>query len=171
MYQNINVIKLKSVQHYISLLDRQAKAKFSKQIELMISKIETKFGKQKEYLTDNIKEFTNTVTPALEALVTQGWGNIWWEQVVKFKDEVSAKIEETIISIFEDRVKLATKAIAQAIAFYNDFLERQERYQQETPEQRMAEKTWIAQQWRELARVQNGIEAILNQSAGKRYLG
>jgi DNA-binding protein H-NS len=55
-------------------------------------------------------------------------------------------------------------AIEQAIAFYNDFLERQERYQQETPEQRQAEKAWIDQQRRELGQVQHGIEAILNAS-------
>jgi hypothetical protein len=55
-------------------------------------------------------------------------------------------------------------AIEQAIAFYNDFLERQERYQQETPEQRQAEKAWIDQQRRELEQVQHGIEAILNAS-------
>lgn len=51
-----------------------------------------------------------------------------------------------------------------AIAFYNDFLERQERYQQETPEQREAEKAWIDQQRQQLEQVQRGIEAILNDS-------
>jgi len=59
-------------------------------------------------------------------------------------------------------LNLATKAITKAIAFYNYFLERQERYQQETAEQREAEKAWIDQQRRELERVQQGIEAILN---------
>ena len=57
-----------------------------------------------------------------------------------------------------------TEALEQAIAFYNDFLERQERYQQETPEQREAEKAWIDQQRQELERVHSGIEAILNAS-------
>lgn len=75
-------------------------------------------------------------------------------------------IDNIITSIFEDRVKLAIQSLEQAIAFYNDFLEQQERYQQETPEQREAEKAWIDQQRRELARVQNGIEAILSQGAG-----
>ncbi|HEY9710089.1 MAG TPA: hypothetical protein V6D48_17920, partial [Oculatellaceae cyanobacterium] len=76
--------------------------------------------------------------------------------------QVSSKLENIIKAIFDDRIKSGTQALEQAIAFYNYFLERQERYQQETPEQREAEKAWIDQQRRELERVQNGIEAILN---------
>lgn len=51
-----------------------------------------------------------------------------------------------------------------AIAFYNYFLEKQNRYQQETPAQRQAEKVWIDQQRQQLMQVKNGIEAILNDS-------
>ncbi|HEY9779510.1 MAG TPA: hypothetical protein V6D09_05155 [Leptolyngbyaceae cyanobacterium] len=40
--------------------------------------------------------------------------------------------------------------------------EKQARYQQETPEQREAEKAWIDRQRQELDRVQKNIEAILN---------
>jgi hypothetical protein len=75
-----------------------------------------------------------------------------------------SKIWKFITAIFDDRVKLATEALEQAIAFYNDFLERQERYQQETAEQREAEKAWIDQQRQQLQQVQDGIEAILNAS-------
>ena len=127
----------------------------------MSSEIETKFGKPTENLPNKIQGFTNTISPKLEALVNQGWGDIYWEQVIKFNNEVSPIIEHIITTIFEARVKLAIQAIEQAIAFYNDFLEQQERYQQETPEQREAEKAWIDQQRRKLARVQNGIEAIM----------
>ena len=83
-------------------------------------------------------------------------------QVSKFKDDVIAKLEKIIISVLDERLELATKAIAQAIAFYNDFLEQQERYQQETLEQREAEKAWIYQQRQELAQMQDGILVILN---------
>ena len=102
------------------------------------------------------------ISPDLKALVDKGWGDIFGEDVVKFKERVASKIERFITAIFDDRVELATKAITKAIAFYNYFLERQDRYQQETPEQREAEKAWIDQQRRELDRVQKGLEAILN---------
>jgi len=163
VYQEFNDIQLKSIQRYVNLLDQYKKIDLSNKLELIVSEIDTKFSNPTEHLPNNLKGFTNTVSPTLEALVNKGWGDIYWEQVVKFRNEVSAKIEERIILIFDDRVKLTTQALEQAIAFYNDFLERQERYQQETPEQREAEKGWIAKQRRELARVQHGIEAILSQ--------
>ncbi|HAX74968.1 MAG TPA: dynamin family protein, partial [Cyanobacteria bacterium UBA11372] len=92
--------------------------------------------------------------------------DIYWEQVVNFKEKVWSKTEQIIKSIFQAEVKIATEAIDEAIAFYNNFLELQNRYQQETPEQREAEKAWIDQQRQQLNQVQQGIKEILNQSAG-----
>lgn len=39
------------------------------------------------------------------------WGDIYWEQVIRFNDEVSAIIDNIITLIFEDRVKLAIQAV------------------------------------------------------------
>ncbi|HEY9694072.1 MAG TPA: hypothetical protein V6D15_17860 [Oculatellaceae cyanobacterium] len=46
------------------------------------------------------------------------------------------------------------------ISFDNEFLKRQERYQQETPEQREVEKVWIDQQRQQFKQIQTGIEEI-----------
>jgi len=86
------------------------------------------------------------------------------EKFVNLKDEVDAISENTITLVLKEPVELVNQALEEAIAFYNDFLERQERYQQETLEQREAEKAWIDQQRWELEQVQHGIEAILNAS-------
>ena len=79
---------------------------------------------------------------------------VWWRFI--------AKLEKIVIAVFDELVRRAVQAVEEAIAFYNDFLEKQVRYRQETPEQRQAEKAWIDQQRLELAQVENGIEAILN---------
>jgi len=89
------------------------------------------------------------------------------EKFVNLKDEVDAISENTITLVLKEPVELVNQALEEAIAFYNDFLERQERYQQETLEQREAEKAWIDQQRWELEQVQHGIEAILNASWGE----
>jgi hypothetical protein len=47
--------------------------------------------------------------------------------------------------------------------FYNDFLEIQNRYQQETSEQRQAEKDWIENQLQELIQIKKGIDVILKR--------
>jgi len=162
IYKEVNNIQLEAILHTISLLDQQNKAHYSQQIDLIASKIETNFAKPTEHLPNYLLKLETAISPDLKALVDKGWGDIFGEDVVKFKERVASKIDKFITAIFDDRVKLATKALEQAISFYNYFLERQERYQQETPEQREAEKAWIDQQRQELARVQNGIEAILS---------
>ncbi len=166
IYQEIKSIQLKLILHWIDILDQQTKSNLRKEIISIVRKIRNKFSDLSDLVTKQTKWFRNTVNRALEQLVNQGWGDITWEQVAKFRDQVSAKIEERINAIFDNRFQLVTKAITQAIAFYNDFLERQERYQQEPLEQRETEKTWIEQQRRELEQVQNSIEAILEQCVG-----
>ena len=162
VYKEVTNIHLEAILHTVSLLDQQNKAHYSKQIDLIVSNIETKFANPTEHLPNYLLKLETAISPDVKALVDKGWGDMLWEDVVKFKERVASKIDKFITAIFDDRVKLATEALEQAIAFYNDFLERQERYQQETPEQREAEKAWIDQQRQELERVQSGIEAILN---------
>ena len=156
--QEIEAIKLEDTQLFIALLDRRNKASLSKDINLIIS--QNKVSSLEDNINENIKEFSESVVNAVNALDTPF--NISRNQVSKLKDDVIAKLEKIIISVLDERLELANKAIAQASAFYNYFLERQERYQQETPEQREAEKAWINQQRQQLEQVQNGIEAILN---------
>lgn len=164
LYKKIKNIQIKSSEYCASLLNQQKTGELSKQIDLISSEFQIKFGNSLEHLTKYTSVFKTTVSPDLKALVEQGWGDIVWEDVVNFKDKVTSNIEKFITAIFNYGVKLATESIAKAIAFYNDFLEQQKRYQQETPEQREAEKAWIDQQRQELARVQDGIEVILNAS-------
>ncbi len=164
VYKEVNNIQLEAILHTISLLDQQNKARYNQQVDLIFSKIETNFANPTEHLPNYLLKLETAISSDLKALVDKGWGDILWEDVVKFKERVASKIDNFITAIFDDRVELATKAITKAIAFYNDFLERQERYQQETPEQRKAEKAWIDQQRQQLEQVQHGIEAILNAS-------
>lgn len=162
VYQEITTLNLKLIQQCITFTDRQLQAELSNKLNLVCIEIENKFSDLTEKQPEDFNSFNNTVNRALNILVNPSWGDIYWEQVAKFKQQVSTKIEEEINSIFDSRIELATKAIAQAIAFYNDFLEKQARYQQETPEQREAEKAWIDRQRQELEQVHKGIEAILN---------
>lgn len=177
IYQDLEAINIETIQNCISFLDQSNKSIFNAQFNQIVSEVETKFSSPLDYITFKNQKLTNAVTPALDTLISQGFlipglkGSIKqgilsinWQQFAQFGTQVVSAIENIISAIFDDRVKLATQALEQAIAFYNDFLERQERYQQETPEQREAEKAWIDQQRRELEQVQNGIEAILNAS-------
>jgi hypothetical protein len=84
-----------------------------------------------------------------------------WEKFTLSKDKFLGKIKEIVVLIIDNRVESVTKIAEQAVSLYEELLERQERYQQETPEQQEAEKAWILQQRQELEQVQKNIEAIL----------
>jgi hypothetical protein len=163
VYQEISSIQLEAIQHCVSLLDTQDKARYSKQINLLVRQLETQFSNQTLALPAYLLPFNTSVNADVKFMKDKGW-EIFGEDVVNFQDIVAAKIEKFITAIFDDRVELATKVLKRAIAFYNEFLERQNRYQQETPQQRQAEKAWIDQQYQELAQVKIGLEAILKDS-------
>jgi hypothetical protein len=166
IYQEIKASQLSNTRYYCSLLNRQEASIFFENINAIIEKIGFRFSHHNASICSNTREFIITDNIAVEFFRNQGWLGTNGEQFSKFSSQVYSRLEKIIISVFDDRIELATKATGQVIAFYNYFLERQERYRQETPEQRQAEKAWIDQQRRELMRVQYGIEAILNQSAG-----
>ncbi len=160
--EQLKLLYMESLHYCVSQSNQLKKANLSKESDLIVSKFKIHFGNLIGDICEYNLRLKTTVNPDLKALIDKGWGEFYWEEVVKFKDKVALKIENFITAIFDDRVKLSTKAIAKAIAFYNNFLEQQERYQQETSEQREAEKAWIEQQRQELARIQGGIEVIFN---------
>jgi hypothetical protein len=156
IYKEWQAIPLELIKHYISLLDTQLRTGLNNQFDLITSNIESMFGNQLNLsLYDQLFNLVISLSGQNLFVLEQ-------EQVIKFKEQVDSIIENKINAVFKERVELVTEALEQAIAFYNDFLERQERYQQETPEQREAEKAWIDRQRQQLEQVQRGIEAILN---------
>ncbi|MFB2880319.1 hypothetical protein ACE1CC_26025 [Aerosakkonemataceae cyanobacterium BLCC-F46] len=160
IHQEINLIRLELILECIKLLDWKSQTTLSKKLELILSEIEARLGKAEDSTNKIIPEFKNNVSMYL--INWNNWGDIPWHEVVIFKNNVWSKMENYISSYFDEQVNLATEVIDEAIAFYSDFLAKQERYQQETPEQREAEKIWIKQQREELQKVKQGLEEILN---------
>lgn len=152
-------IQLELIQHCVSLLNKQDEARYIKEIQDIVGNLENKFRNPTEHLPNYISSNTLIKLDAQDLKNKPGW-ETYWEDVVNFNKIVSSRMEKYITVIFDDRVELATKALEQAIAFYNYFLERQNRYQQETPQQRQAEKAWIDQQRQQLVQVKMSIEAI-----------
>ncbi|NET03824.1 MAG: hypothetical protein F6K16_03655 [Symploca sp. SIO2B6] len=117
------------------------------------------------YLPKQLKEIANKVSLTIEILQDESKASIYWQDVIKLKDEIDLKLEGFITAIFDDRLNLITQTVEQAIFFYNNFLEKQKQYQQETPEQSQREKAWIEQQRRELEQLRSSIETIINPVA------
>ena len=164
IYQDLSTINLKVITQYFGILDRQTKDVLNHQMNLTFSEIANKFEQPTVYLPENTKSLRSALSPALDNLSKYRLGDLFWEEVVNFKKQVSTAIDNFINSIFDDRLKVGSQALVEAMIFYNEFLEKQDRYQQETPAQRQAERAWIDSQWTEIQRVEKGIKVILNSS-------
>ena len=164
VYQDLTTINLKVLTQYFQNLDKQTKDVLNHQMNVTLSVIKNKFKQPTVYLPENTKLLTSALSPALDNLSKYRLGDLFWEEVVNFEKEVSAAINNFINSMFDDRLKLGSQALVEAMIFYNEFLEKQDRYQQETPAQRQAERAWIDSQWTEIQRVEKGIKVILNSS-------
>ena len=89
------------------------------------------------------------------------------EQFDNFVDNVNNLIVENMAVGFTNWFKSTLSTTTEIIIFYNDFLEKQNRYEQETKEQQEAEKDWIDQQRRKLDQVQKQINVILSVGEGE----
>lgn len=125
------------------------------------SLVERAFGNDFYVYEVNIR--INHIRNAPQDLAKQGSLGISQEQFFQADDKVSENFEKIVIAIFDELWRLINNAIQEAMLFYNDFLEIQNRYQQETSEQRQAEKNWIENQRQELIQVQKGIDVILKR--------
>ena len=134
--------------------------KFNSITESLATLLERAFGNG--LYVYSVNNLIDSVSNTAKALAKEGTLGISRDQFTKTYEEVAKKLEKIVVSLFDELSKLVTIAIEQAIAFYNNFLELQKRYQQETPEQRQAENAWIEQQRQELMEVENGIEIIIN---------
>ena len=164
VYQDLTTINLKVLTQYFQNLDKQTKDVLNHQMNVTFSVIANKFEQPTVYLPENTKSLRSALSPALDNLSKYRLGDLFWEEVVNFKKQVSTAIDNFINSIFDDRLKVGSQALVQAMIFYDEFLEKQDRYQQETPAQRQAERAWIDSQWTEIQRLEKGIKVILNSS-------
>ncbi|KAF3883788.1 MULTISPECIES: hypothetical protein [Nostocales] len=153
------------LQRCIGQLDKQQAKELVTQFNSIASTIanlvERAFSERFYILPVNVKSLVDALDNTADTLAKQGVLGISWEQFDKCSKEVLTKLETIVTTIFDEFVKLVEQAVEQGLTFYSDFLDRQVRYRQETIEQREAEKAWIDEQYRELMRVQDGIDAIL----------
>ncbi|MEG4047217.1 dynamin family protein [Microcoleus sp. Pol17_C1] len=87
--------------------------------------------------------------------------------VEKFDESAQSifeKVQERIITVFNDRTNANSDAMSKAISLWDNLLEQQEKRDRQNQAECEAEKVWLADKRRELEQVQSQIETILNQS-------
>jgi hypothetical protein len=163
VYEDVNVIQSDITKDYIECLDQEKKQEFLDKISTLSQEIQLKFDNPTALLpTDFVKDYKSTFLIPIETITQKTMFGVSLDQFNQFDQDVKDLTKKIINSVIDDRVNLAIDAIEETLSFYNYFLELQKRYQQETPEQRAAEKAWINQQRKQLKQVKKAVKAILN---------
>ncbi|MCT7984704.1 hypothetical protein NG796_15505 [Laspinema sp. A4] len=161
IFQQVESITADTLNDCITRLDQRSKEKWQAQINSTESKVEQKFSEPTKDLPNGLRDFTEIYNEELNNFGNQNRLGMNLDGLEKFCEKFFPVLEEMIKAVFSDRIQVALEAIEERMAFYNELLEKQERYQQETPEQREAEKAWINEQRQKIQEVRQGIEAIL----------
>jgi hypothetical protein len=161
--QILSDLNFDSVQNIINLLDFKQRVDIADQLSSYF------------YKKDNLINIENQSINLIQEWIKPTWdsflnnsNNIFslikretWDDLVL---NVNKILENNVQDRFSECFDFALSTTTKMITFYNDFLEKQNRYEQETPEQREAEKDWIEQQRRKLDQVQKQINVILSVS-------
>jgi|LakMenEpi09Nov12_1017454.scaffolds.fasta_scaffold01010_5 hypothetical protein len=153
--------RLSVIEKYANQLDKVKKSKIINSIcDLAKGALATDIYVDKVNIRIRIDHIKN----APQNLAKQAALGINKEQFTQACNKVYINLEKIVVDIFDELWRLIiNNAIGQAMLFYNDFLEIQNRYQQETSEQRQAEKDWIENQLQELIQIKKGIDVILKR--------
>lgn len=165
LLQEFNINHLDSAQSFVDLLDSKSKLALTKKKESLLEELDKGFE-----CTSSVSSDTHNLNLSRNVYSTiEEWrkrfGEISWEEVARFRDEGLAEIEKLVALVINDRLAMLEKVVEWALTFYNHFLSLQQRYQQETPEQRTAEKAWLDQQRQQLQQLLDSVEINLTISS------
>ncbi|MEG3859737.1 hypothetical protein [Microcoleus sp. herbarium12] len=163
IFKELQTIDIEKIEFCIECFDLHNQSRFRERLQSIGGEIVSKFTEPLKYLPESYgKTFKETLKIPVETLVHKskmGISSIDFEESCKV---IGAIMDNLILQIFEERVNLAIQTVEKALMFYNNFLEKQARYQQETAQQRAAEKDWMEYQRQQLKEVQEYIDGVIN---------
>ncbi|MGL5059741.1 MAG: hypothetical protein ACRC62_07135 [Microcoleus sp.] len=166
IFHELESIDIETIEFCIECFDLKSQYRYREKLQTIGGEIVSKFTEPLKYLPEPyVKGFKETLNAPVESLVHKSKLGISLHDFEESCQTIWSIMENSIGSIFEDRLRLGLQAIEKAMMFYNKFLEKQVRYQQETAEQREAEKAWIESQRQHIKQIEEQIDLILNQQS------
>ena len=153
LFQELYFIEEQRLTYYLDLFDNIKKDELYDEFEKISQDIDAGMNN-----INKIKGVHMIKLPLQFDATLIGWqkkfGELSWEEIIKFENGILEASKGRIITIFSNRITLAHKIVERLIEFHHNLLEKQNRYRQETAEQRLAEKAWIDQQKETLQKMQ-----------------
>ena len=161
LFQKLDIKHLDSAKTFTDLLDPELRSSITQEKESLLAELKDKFYRKLGTLSNSHTLDLSHDTDSKVKEWQNRFGNISWDEVDKFRDKGLAKIEARVELVINDRLAILQTIVKWALTFYNHFLDRQKRYQEETPEQRLAEKAWLDQQRHLLQQLSANVETSL----------
>lgn len=143
----------------ISLLDSATKEKVRQKKNALLARIY-------DYCSEGINTKTNDYKTKLKSYIDdlnkKSLMGVSLENFQKFKVNIASSISDFINNIFDELNNRLIDVIEEGIKFYNNLLEKQKSYEEETEEKRNSEKQWLDSQKQELEMTQDNINNILD---------
>ncbi|WP_293155003.1 MULTISPECIES: hypothetical protein [unclassified Microcoleus] len=163
IFKELQSIDIEKVEYCIECFDFKSQSKFRERLQSIGGEIVSKFTEPLRYLPESyMKTFKETLRDPVETLVHKSKMGISLSDFEESCKVISSILDDLILAVFEERMKLGIQTVEKAIMFYNNFLEKQARYQLETAQQRAAEKNWIEYQRQQLREVEQYIESVIS---------
>lgn len=151
-------LDLDKLETTISLLDSATKDKVREKKNALLANIYDYFS---EGINTKTNDYKTKLKSYIDELNKKSFMGVSLENFQKFKQNIDNSISDFINNIFNELNNLLVDVIEEGIKFYNDLLEKQKRYEEETEEKRNYEKLWLDSQREELEKVQRSIECVL----------
>jgi hypothetical protein len=163
IFKELQSIDIEKIEICIECFDFNSQSRLRERLQSIGGEIVSKFTEPLKYLPESyMKTFKETLRDPVEILVHKSKIGI---SLINFEESckvIGSILDDLILEIFDERMKLAIQTVEKAMMFYNNFLEKQARYQQETAEQRAMEKDWIEYQRQQLREVEQYIESVIS---------
>ena len=158
LFDKLNILNFKFLFSCYSLFDQTSKLEYIIQTKKTIKKLNDKIENPNQIDNIFLIKFSAYFNDTFENW--RGFGDIYHKEVYAFEKRVIKVSKSMIVNIIDDRIKLIKNVIEEIIYFYNNLLEKQNRYSVETREQRLAEKSWIEQQQLTLLSIKENINEM-----------
>ncbi|ACK71602.1 hypothetical protein PCC7424_3201 [Gloeothece citriformis PCC 7424] len=109
-----------------------------------------------------VQEFEIEIDDILSPICNIIWGYISWNLVIKTQLQYNSIIESFINESFQKKSKLITYLIQRLIKVYNDFLQQQAFYNQQSPEEQQAKQEWLNTQRQQLKTLQSSLDNVIS---------
>lgn len=162
IFKELQSIDIEKIESCIECLDLKSQSRFREQLQSIGAEVVSKFTEPMKYLPNSsLKTLKQTLKDPVEALVHKSKMGICLGDFKESCKVIGSIMDNLIVLIFEERMNLAIQIIEKTMMFYNNFLEKQVRYQTETAQQRSAEKDWMECQLQQLREVHEYIESVI----------